>query len=381
MRTGLALEVFTVVTSEVLFMFRYLSLIVFIFSGGTVAFICVLYSWRNVRFLAKYAKLVRLANIYVESTPLLRMGLFFQVNSVLVVIIWLFKVIAFGVMDHVLIRADLLWACFEAADITLLAWYAFSVFPRRKSAYYVDMSVVDNVRLREVNAWHVRHQAPAEGEQLLDGAAVVNNNSSGATATSPPADAGEATEATPDEEAGGAGGDATPAPPTGDDPEPPMIMWESGMTLPVPTTGMWNMQDEVRRVLKRQRPPELPDTLVRVLGSPRGSLESLSLTIAKPVIGPDAQKRTGQGRVSVGTGGSGDGARASADSTGPNMNRPFADRARPADGESSELGALELRDSYSAFSDFDYEPFSVPSSNASADGEIFDHNSGKFRRK
>lgn len=365
---GLALEVFTVVTSEVLFMFRFLGLIVFLFSGGTVAFICVLYSWRNVRFLEKYAKLVHLANINVESTPLLRMTLFFQVNSALVVLVWLFKVITFGVMDHQLIRADVLWTCFEAADIVLLAWYAFSVFPRRKSAYYVDMSNVDNERLRDVNAWHVRHRAQLEHSDSQD--AAENDNVSIDVATSAmPRDSTAASQA--NSRTGAAD----------DDPEPPMIDWESGVMLPVPTTAMWNMQDEVRRVLKRQRPPELPDTFVRVLGSPRGSLESLSLTIAKPVIGPDAQKRpsTAAQRVSVAS--SFDAVqRSSADREliGPPMERNFSDRARPTGSESGEIGALE---SHSAYSDFDYEPFSIPSSSASADGEIFPGDQTKMRRR
>ncbi len=335
---GLALEVFTVVTSEVLFMFRFLGLIVFLFSGGTVAFICVLYSWRNARFLAKYANLVQHANIHVSTTPLPRMALFFQVNAMIVIAVWLFKVVSFGVMDHVLKRSDMLWVLFEAADIVLLSWYAFSVFPRRKSAYYVDMANVNNDRLREVSSWRLRHGPHAiendsdldmHDDEIVD---VVGNvrriNSTAANAD-----------------------DATRDEAVNHDPEPPMIEWQSGDPLPSPNAGMWNMQEEMRRVWKRAKPPAAAP--VRVLGSPSVDHgDSLSLAVARPVLGPGTRKK--EDRSSV-------------------IRTPqYADRQRPrvADDGVTTTSGFQSRE-LSAVSDFEYEPFSIPSSNASGDGVVF----------
>ncbi len=271
---------------------RILGLIVFLFSGGTVAFIGIIFSWKNIRFLAKYAKLVGMANIYVETTPLPRMGLFFNVNAGLVLLLWLFKIVSFGVMDHVLFRPDLLWTCFEASDVTLLIWYAFAVFPRRKSAFYVDMSHVDNVRLREVNAWRVRRAQREEqassadgGESNIVGAALHANGGAVSLSMDEGRDMRRSTSLD--------SGQHWYVDPLDDDPEPEWIEWESGMTLPVPTTGMWNVNEDVRRVLKRQRPLASAESQVRVLGSPMESPESLSLTIAKPIIGPDAPKPHG----------------------------------------------------------------------------------------
>lgn len=91
--------VLPIVITKVIFVFRDAVTAEFIISGGTVAFIGILYSWRNARFLAKYTKLVTLANIYVSSTPLLRILLFFRVNSAIVVTIWLSKVVLFVILD------------------------------------------------------------------------------------------------------------------------------------------------------------------------------------------------------------------------------------------------------------------------------------------
>lgn len=329
---GLALEVFTVVTSEVLFMFRFLGLIVFLFSGGTVAFICILYSWRNARFLAKYAELVQYANIHVGTTPLPRMALFFQVNATIVIAVWLFKVVSFGIMDHVLKRSDMLWVLFEAADIVLLSWYAFSVFPRRKSAYYVDMANVNNDRLREVSSWHLRNGPNAIdndseldnlNDEIVDVVGNVRRRSSNVTNTENQRDV---------------------------DLEPPMIEWNSGDPLPSPNAGMWNMQEEMRRVLKRAKPPDAAP--VRVLGSPSGDLgDSLELTVARPVLGPGTRKKE--------------------DRSGVVRSSQFADRqrVRVEDGTTSVSG-FQSRE-LSAVSDFEYEPFSIPSSNASGDGVVF----------
>lgn len=392
---GLALELFTVVTSEVVFAYKYLGLIVFLFSGGTVAFIGILFSWKNIRFIAKYVKLVRMANIFVETTPLLRMGLFFNVNASLVLALWLFKIVTFGVMDHVMFRPDLLWTCFEASDMILLIFYAFAVFPRKKSAFYVDMSHVDNVRLREVNAWHVRR---AQREEEPESSTNVDDETTfvGAALRADAGTTGGTTGSVRHSTSVDSGGRQTRsmADSNADDPEPPWVTWESGMVLPVPTTGMWNVNEDVRRVLKRHRPPPVTETQVRVLGSPMESPESLALTIAKPIIGPDAPRQPDTGGFPP-VGGRQDRDDDGGDVRGTRVRgRESASRRvgdeemgmeiLPTDGDlgGDRNNSAPSRRRVPSFVEYaDSEMFSVPSSNASADGEVFSNLSSRPRKR
>lgn len=175
---------------------------------------------------------------------------------------------------RVLKRADILWALFEAADLAFLSWYAFSVFPRRKSGYYVNISNLDNAQLIQVYDWHLRQErilraAAGDEDEIQPSLNEDGDDSSGIVI------AGESDEIQADrnninatENSGNGAGQLTGTAETEpeEDLEPVMITCISGDPLPSSLSEIWNMQEAMRRVL----------------GSPRGGLEeTLALVIAR----------------------------------------------------------------------------------------------------
>ncbi len=163
-----------------------------------VAGIALLHCRRNARFFDKFAELVDDAKIDVESTPLLRVLRFFWCNGALIVAALIVELVALNLVR--VRRPDVRWVVKESLDMLLLLWYVACVWPRVGSAYYVDMSNVNNIRLKEVNMWRWR----LEG-QWEDGASV---------------ELGERVS---------------------------VIGWNSGDPLPVPNTSLWALQQELQR--------------------------------------------------------------------------------------------------------------------------------------
>lgn len=136
-------------------------------------------------------------------------------------------------MEHLLKRADILWALFEVADFAFLSWYAFSVFPRRESAYYVDISNVNN------------DSAVAEEENTRFGRGNEDGDSSGMVIADESDEMqvdGSKDNATENNGNNDSRGQVTGNAETACEEysEPAMISWNSGDRLPVPQSEWWH---------------------------------------------------------------------------------------------------------------------------------------------
>lgn len=221
--------------------------------GALIGLICVHHSRRIGEFIAKYVEVVRLANIDVDSTPLVSIHRFFSINVVIVTLAWLALSVSIGVLDlKVRTRPDVLWTVLEIIDVGLLAWYAVAVFPRRKCAFYIDLSDVNNDRLRKVIAWRVRQQKRDESSEGTDtsddiylGGEVDDEKSQNVLSESVIANNDRRSAV--------------------DDPEPEIVKWDPRMKLPVPMLGMLIMEDNQRsEMLERQLSSAEDTTVIRL---------------------------------------------------------------------------------------------------------------------
>lgn len=254
-------------------------------AAGVIAIVMCIASYRNHRFLSRYAALIERAHIYVKSTPILRMRLFYIVNVVVTAVVYFFKIVSVGLWDYKIGRPDLMWGSLEIADATLLLWYTFAILPRKKSAIYLDLSNISNERLQQANTWRasqaevVNAGSNQPGYRLAAGGEAENEeglpNSDSDSVEREQVAAEEGTSQTLNAE-----------PPVG--PQPPWVEWQSGMSLPRPDSSTWGAYVQVTRILRRERRlvPVLPSSII--LGTPSDSPDTLKLTIGLPTTGPSS---------------------------------------------------------------------------------------------
>lgn len=239
----------------------------------------VLTSYRNYHFMRRYGTLIEQAHIYVKTTPIPRMKLFYCLNMCIVLPAYLFKVVSVGVWDYGFKRPDAFWGSLEIADAVLLLWYAVATFPSKKSALYVDLTNNSNERLHLAGAWRTsqreRTNLDANG---MAGATTVRRRILAAPTTY------LNTRRPVDREEGASSASNTEG--VRPNPEPPWVEWLSGNTLPRPNAGTWGLHWPVARILRRERKlvPVLPSNIV--LGSPSESPNTLKLSVGVPTTGP-----------------------------------------------------------------------------------------------
>lgn len=252
-----------------------------------ITFIIIYNAMRNLRFLARYARLISRAHIDVKTTPLGRLRMFYIGTIPIIVVVYLGKTISLAVFDCTIFRPDLFWGSFELLDTALIIWLSAFVFPMRRSPLYVNMSNMSNERLTQAETWRVaRRTSIASVESTVlsgeSGARIVQGGSTAATGAPSVDVAG-----VPSAEA--ASVDAPPATTdavsvdTNSEAHPPWVAWTSGMPLPQPDETTWGGFTEGGQRLRRQ-PVLLPTTIV--LGSPCEANDSVLLSVGWPIIGP-----------------------------------------------------------------------------------------------
>lgn len=253
-----------------------IAVVTYTFTAGAVALIAIISSYRNLKFLERYAKLIERAHIYVVTTPILRMQKFYKLNIPIIAIAYMYKIIAVGVWDFRRRRPDLMWASLEIADTVLLTWYTFCVLPRKKSSLYLNMSNVSNSRIQEADVWRARQGV---GGVLHTDMRTEDRTQDNGTSTSTVIDGQIGTE----EGQGSVVGEIS----TG--PQPGWISWSPGTALPRPDSVTWGAI-QVGRILRRERKlvPVLPSAIV--IGTPRDDekdcADVLELNVGTPTTGP-----------------------------------------------------------------------------------------------
>lgn len=224
-----------------------------------------------------------------------------------------------------------MWSCLEISDALLLVWYGLSAFPWARSALYVDMSNVNDLRLHEANAWRAGRATPQTSAEMHpsgqdsetfssgnDGSGLSssssfrphsgrellpNLNSPGAASTAPWQLASQPDELNgdlgsvrvnvypQDQDVAGERGDRQTVDSTAD-PRPPWVAWESGMALPRPTYSTWGTRVQRPSTVRRGRKfvSVVPSAIV--LGTPTIEGSAFSLTIGMPILGPNSIPRT-----------------------------------------------------------------------------------------
>lgn len=254
-------------------------------AAGVIAIVMCIASYRNYHFLRRYAKLIERAHIYVNSTPIPRVQLFYMVNVVITAVVYLFKVVSVGLWDYEFRRPDLMWGSLEIADATLLMWYTFAVLPRKESAIYVDLAHISNDRLQLADAWRASQAEGATAQLNQPG----RRPSEGGDAEDEEVDANSDSDSVEREQAAAEEGRSQTLngePPVG--PQPPWVEWRSGMSLPRPDLSTWGGYEQVTRILRRERRlvPVLPSSIV--LGTPSNAPDTLKLTVGLPTTGPSS---------------------------------------------------------------------------------------------
>lgn len=259
------------------------ALLTYCLAAGAVAGTVLISSHRNHQFLGRYAHLIERAHIHVKTTPILRMRRFYAVNTILVPVVYFFKIISVGLWDYYLRLPDHMWGSLEITDTILLMWCAFAVLPRKKSAIYVDLSNVSNARLQEADAWRASQEAETDSDVVQSSHVQQVRNQ--ATTTNP--DGPDSDDDNAAEERG-----ANMARERGSEPRPPWISWSSGMSLPRPNSSTWGNLVEVTRILRRERRfvPVLPTSIV--IGTASDSPDTVHLNIGVPTTGPDSIPRS-----------------------------------------------------------------------------------------
>lgn len=316
---GVTLQMLIIIAVKLLFPFQYLGLLTYSVAGLVILFVATSSSYRHFRFLLRYGVLIEDAHIHLKSTPIRGLANFFIINIFLIALGYVVNIISVGIYDYVLNRPDLMWGALEIVDALLLTWYGFVVFPRKKSAFYVDMSNVSNRRLQQANVWRESQATPhisADGQtsaEPVEGAPTPPNRLLGIIAargaiwrqrgsstiglqhsarhlgSSRNRDAptnGTAGEEFMDLEAGNRTSARLVS-----EPQPSWISWSSGDSLPRPTIATWGGPAPVSRLLRLDEKyvPVLPSTIV--VGSPCGESDSLKLVIGMPTAGPRAIPR------------------------------------------------------------------------------------------
>lgn len=202
--------------------------------------ILFMFSFRNVRFLGRFATLISSAGIDPTSTPIPRLRFFHIAYVPAFIACYLTKVVCIFIFDNFYRRPDLFWGLLETCDTILLVFIGVFILPlTRRAPLYVDMSAVDT--------------AP------------------GYTSYTPPWNM-DATETSTDSAQESPA--ATPA----------LTEWSSGMPLPLPNGATWG---EVTDGVDVQLPTAIPKTIV--LGSPTPQGGSVTLAVGWPISGPLAK--------------------------------------------------------------------------------------------